>query len=55
MQKIKCKDCDYFLEYPNKTDEEFRNTFKFASKGLYIKYVGGGGGGEGFCGGHEIF
>ena len=24
-------------------------------KGPYIKYVGGGGGPEDFCGGHEIF
>ena len=26
------------------------------NKGLYIKYVGeGGGGAEGFCGSHEVF
>ena len=24
-------------------------------KGPYIKYVGGGRGADGFCGGHEIF
>ena len=35
IQKIKCKDCDCFLEYSNKSDEElkkrFRNAFKFSS------------------------
>ena len=25
------------------------------NKGLYIKYVGEGGGAEGFCGSHEVF